>query len=52
MVRCESVLGLSPVAAVILDGPSQEPPKNFMGVLMEAISSPLHAALLVMIYFV
>ncbi len=51
MLNYGSVLGLSPVAGIV-DVAQEDTPKGFMGVLMDAIRSPLHAALLVMIYFV
>lgn len=51
MLRLRSVLGLSPVAGVV-DASQSETPKSALGVVMEAIRNPLHAALLVMVYFV
>jgi hypothetical protein len=52
MLHSHSVLGLSPIASVVDVAAPHEPPKTFIGVIMEAIRNPLHAALAVMIYFV
>lgn len=48
MVNSHSVLGLS---AGVVDV-ANEPQKGGLGVVLDAIKNPLHAALLVMVYFV
>jgi hypothetical protein len=40
------------MAAGIVDAANEAAPKTLLGVVLEAIRSPLHAALLVMVYFV